>query len=62
MMDTEDGRELQTEVEGTVEVGGVAPFHSVTNDGGRSEPFHSWENLMMQIRPDAQSDATREAP
>lgn len=30
-------------VEGTVEMGGggAAPFHSVTNDGGRSEPFHS---------------------
>lgn len=41
MMDTEDGRELEMKVEGTVEVGGVAPFHSVTNDGGRSEPFHS---------------------
>lgn len=33
---------------------------SVTNDGGRSKLFHSWENLMMQIRPDAQADATRE--
>lgn len=44
MMDTEDGRELEMKVEGMVEVGGgggATPFHSVTNDGGRSEPFRS---------------------
>lgn len=60
MMDTEDGRELEMNMEGTMEVGGAVLFRSVPNDGGRSEPFHSWENLMMQIRPDAQSDARRE--
>lgn len=63
MMDTEDGRALEMKAEGEWRgSGGVGAFYLVTNDGGRSEPFHSWENLMMQIRSDAQSDATREAP
>lgn len=42
MMDTGDGRALEMKAEGGWwGGGGVGAFYSVTNDGGRSEPFHS---------------------
>lgn len=45
MMGTEDGRALEMKAEGEWRGwrgwGGAAVLLSVTNDGGRSEPFHS---------------------
>lgn len=62
MMDSKDRKEVRMQEVGEMEAGGGTLSHSVTNDGGRSKPFYIWEDLMMQIRPDTQSEATREAP